>query len=62
MYKRRGGAVNVNCPVAILLIVQQSHGLGVEAVEEPFGPRLGAPVPLTVWEQRKQSKLGDSSL
>ena len=27
--------------------------MGVEAVEEPFGPRLGAPVPLA--EQRKQS-------
>jgi hypothetical protein len=29
--------------VAILLIVQQYHGLGVEAVKEPFGPSLGAP-------------------
>jgi hypothetical protein len=46
MYKMEGGWVNVNCPVAILLIVQQSYGLGVEAVEDPFGPRLGAPVPL----------------
>jgi hypothetical protein len=27
--------------VAILLIVQQSYGLGVEAVKEPFEPRLG---------------------
>ena len=34
--------------VAILLIVQQSYDLGVEAVKEPFGPRLGAPVPLAV--------------
>ena len=30
-------------PVAIWLTVQQSYGLGVEAVQEPFGPRLGAP-------------------
>jgi hypothetical protein len=29
--------------------------LGVEAVQEPFGPRLGAPVPLAVRQQRKQS-------
>ena len=43
------GGVNVNSPGAILLIVQQSYGLGVEAVKEPFGPRLGAPVPLVVW-------------
>ena len=32
--------VNVNSPVVILLCVQQSYGLGVEAVEEPFGPKL----------------------
>lgn len=43
-----GGGVHVNYPVAILLIVLQSYGLGVEAVDEPFGPRLGAPVPLAV--------------
>uniref|UniRef100_A0A673Y0L2 Dual serine/threonine and tyrosine protein kinase n=1 Tax=Salmo trutta TaxID=8032 RepID=A0A673Y0L2_SALTR len=29
-------------------IVQHSYGLGVEAVKEPFGPGLGAPVPLAV--------------
>jgi hypothetical protein len=29
--------------------------LGKEAVKEPFGPRLGAPVWLVVGEQRKQS-------
>ena len=29
-------------------MVQQSNGLGVEAVEEPFGLRLGALVPLAV--------------
>ena len=34
--------------VAISLTVQQSYGLWVEAVQEPFGPRLGAPVPLAV--------------
>jgi hypothetical protein len=34
--------------VAILLIVQQFYGLGVKAVEEPFGPRLGAPVQLAM--------------
>ena len=28
--------------------VQQSYGLGVEAVEESFGPRIGAPVLLAV--------------
>ena len=29
--------------------------MGVEAVKDPFGPRLGAPVPLAVMEQREQS-------
>jgi hypothetical protein len=42
------GGVNENSLVAILLNVQQSYGLGVEAVEEPFGPKLDAPVPLAV--------------
>ena len=42
------GRVNVNSLVAISLIVQQSYGLGVEAVKEPFGPRLGALGPLAV--------------
>jgi hypothetical protein len=54
VYKREG-EVNVNCPVAIVLIVQQSYGMGVEAVEEPLGPRLGAPLPLAMRQQRKQS-------
>jgi hypothetical protein len=36
-----------NSPVAIWWIVQQSYGLGLEAVKEPFGPH-GAPVPLAV--------------
>jgi hypothetical protein len=39
---------NVNSPVAIRLIVQQSYGLGVAAVEEPFGSRLRAPALLAV--------------
>ena len=34
--------------VTFLGIVQQSNGLGVEAVKEPFGPRLGVPVPLAM--------------
>ena len=34
--------------VAIELIVQLSYGSGVEAVNEPLGPRLGAPVPLAM--------------
>ena len=34
--------------VAILLTVQQSYGLGVEAVPVSFGHRLGDPVPLSV--------------
>jgi hypothetical protein len=46
VYKREGG-VNVNCQVAIVLVVQQSYGLGIEVVEEPFDPRLGTP--LAVW-------------
>jgi hypothetical protein len=29
--------------------------LGVEAVKKPFGPRLGAPVPLVVWYQGEQT-------
>ena len=29
--------------------------MGVEAVKLPFGPRLGAPVPLAMREQREQS-------
>ena len=35
--------------VAISLAVQESYGLGLEAVKKPFGPRLGALV------QREQS-------
>jgi hypothetical protein len=42
------GGVNVNCTVVILLIVHQSYDLRVEAVKEPLGPRLGAPVLLAV--------------
>ena len=34
--------------VTISLIVQQSYGLGVEAVKDPFGPRLGDLVQLAV--------------
>jgi hypothetical protein len=34
--------------VAILLAVQESYGLGVEAVKKPFRRRLGTPVPLAV--------------
>jgi hypothetical protein len=37
--------------VAMSLDVQSSYGLGVEAVKENFGPRLGAPVLLAVGEQ-----------
>ena len=49
MYKTNGrGGVNVNSPVAILLIVQQFYGLGIEVGKEPFGPRLCAPVPFAV--------------
>jgi hypothetical protein len=46
---------NPQLPSAILLIVQQSYGLGVKAVKEPFLPRRGAPVPLAVRLQREQS-------
>ena len=46
VYKTEG--VNVNSPVEIVFIVRQSNGLEVDTVEEPFGPRLGAPVPLAV--------------
>ena len=47
--KTKGG-VNVNSlgHHLISIVVQQSCGLEVEAVKEPFGPRLGAPVPLAV--------------
>ena len=38
--------INVNSPGGF--IVQQSYGLGVEAVKEPFDPRLGDPVPFAV--------------
>ena len=38
--------------------VTLSYGLGVEAVKEPFGSTLGAPVPLAVWKQREQSMTG----
>jgi hypothetical protein len=34
--------------VAILVIVQQSYGFGVEAVKEPFGPSLGSLVLLAM--------------
>ena len=46
MYKREG----VRCKLSggDCFVVQQSYGLEVEAVEEPFGPRLGAPAPLAV--------------
>jgi hypothetical protein len=45
---------NVNSPCS-RLIVQQSYDLGVEAVMEPFGPRLGALAQLAVRQQREQS-------
>jgi hypothetical protein len=32
--------------VAICLTFQETYGLGVEDVKKPFGPRLGALVPL----------------
>ena len=52
----RVGAINMNkIRVVICLTVQQSSGLGVEAVKEPFGPRLGPLVLLAVWWQREQS-------
>ena len=35
--------------VDIRLDVQESYGLGVEAVEKSLGPRLGARVLLAVW-------------
>jgi hypothetical protein len=41
--------------VAIWSTVQQFYELGVEAVQVPFGPRLGAPVLLGVQEQSEQS-------
>ena len=41
------GGVNVSS-LGGHLIVQQSYGLGVEPVKEPFSPKLGAPVPLAV--------------
>ena len=40
--------------VAVQLAVQESYGLGVEAVK-PFRPRLGALVPLAMRKQREQS-------
>ena len=42
--------------VVILLVIQQSYGLGIEAVQELVGVRLDAPVPLAVRKQREQSK------
>jgi hypothetical protein len=32
----------------MIIVREQSYGLGVEGVKEPFGPRLGAPVPIAV--------------
>ena len=32
-----------------IVAIQESYGLRVEAVGKPFGPRLGAPIPLAVW-------------
>ena len=49
--------VNVNSPVAISLIVQQSYGWWVEAVKENFGPRLG-----TLVAEKTVYDLGDWSL
>ena len=37
--------------------MQESFGLGVEAVKKPFGPRLGAPAPLALLYQREQSMI-----
>jgi hypothetical protein len=34
--------------VAIWLPVQESYGMGVKAFEKPFGPKLGALVPLAM--------------
>jgi hypothetical protein len=39
--------------VAILLTIYKSYCLGIEAVQEPVGPRLDAPVPLAVRKQRE---------
>jgi hypothetical protein len=41
-----GGGFNVNSPGGYLisLVVQQFYGLGVDADEEHFGPRLGTTV------------------
>ena len=55
--------VNVNNPVAIWPFCQQFYGLGVEAVKEPFGPRLGTLVPLAcVLAEETVYDLGDWSL
>ena len=29
--------------IAIWFVIQQSYGLGVEAVKKPFGPTIGVP-------------------
>ena len=38
---------------ASLLAIYQSYCLGIEAVQEPVGVRLDAPVPLAVRQQKK---------
>ena len=44
--------VQVVC-VANLLAIYQSYCLVIEAVQEPVGVRLDAPVPLAMQQQRK---------
>jgi hypothetical protein len=39
----------------IFVAILQFYGLGIEAVQEPVGVRLDAPVLLAVWKQREQS-------
>ena len=39
--------------VAILLALYQCYCLGIEAVQEPVGARLDAPVPLALRKQRE---------
>ena len=45
---KRGWGARQIVWVAIGLDGQESYGVGVEAVQKPLGPRLGAPVTLAV--------------
>ena len=44
-----GGVSHHHQTELVVIAGNLNAGLGVKAVEKPFGPKLGAPVPLAMW-------------